>query len=62
MRLARAALAQVDGLPPAMACEVLNECRWALFDYDPPAETIRLSERLELESLLARSPYFHNRR
>jgi hypothetical protein len=60
VRLAHAALAQVDGLPPAAACEVLNECRWALFDYDPPAETIRLSERLELESLLARSPYFHN--
>ena len=60
VRLARAALAQVDGLPSAMACEVLNECRWALFDYDPPAETIRLSERLELQSLLARSPFFHN--
>jgi len=58
--LARAALAHVDGLPPAAACEVLNECRWALFDYDPPAQTIRLSERLERESLLARSPYFHN--
>jgi hypothetical protein len=60
VRLAHAALAQVNGLPPAAACEVINECRWALFDYDPPAETIRLSERLELESLLARSPYFHN--
>ncbi|MGH3212245.1 MAG: AAA family ATPase [Trebonia sp.] len=60
VRLAQAALAQVNGLPPAAACEVINECRWALFDYDPPAETIRLSERLELESLLARSPYFHN--
>jgi AAA ATPase domain/Bacterial transcriptional activator domain len=60
VRLAHTALAQVNGLPPAAACEVLNECRWALFDYDPPAETIRLSERLELESLLARSPYFHN--
>ncbi len=60
MRLAHAALAQVDRLPPAAACEVLNECRWALFDYDPPAETIRLSERLERESLLARSPYFQN--
>ncbi len=50
----------MDGLPSTAACEVLNECRWALFDYDPPAETIRLSERLELESLLARSPFFHN--
>ena len=60
VRLARSALTQADGLPPAAACEVLNESRWALFDYDPPASTIRLSERLELESLLARSPYFHN--
>jgi hypothetical protein len=60
VRLAHAALAEVDRLPPAAACEVLNECRWALFDYDPPAETIKLSERLERESLLARSPYFQN--
>jgi AAA ATPase-like protein/transcriptional activator len=58
--LARTALVQVAGLPPAAACEVLNECRWALFDYDPPAETIRLSARLERESLLARSPYFQS--
>jgi AAA ATPase domain/Bacterial transcriptional activator domain len=60
VRLAQAALGQVDRLPPAAACEVLNECRWALFDYDPPAVTIKLSERLERESLLARSPHFQN--
>jgi hypothetical protein len=58
--LAHAALAQAGRLPPAAGCEVLNECRWALFDYEPPAETIRLSERLERESLLARSSYFQN--
>jgi len=56
--LARAALAQVDTLLPDTSCEVLHECRWALYDYDPPAETIRLSERLERASVLARSPYF----
>jgi hypothetical protein len=60
VRMARTALGQVDHLPPAAACEVLNECRWALFDYDPPAETVKLSERLERESLMARSPYFQN--
>ena len=66
--LARAALNQVRNepngqsaaLPPPAASEVLHECRWALYDYDPPAETIRLSERLERESLLARSPYFQS--
>jgi hypothetical protein len=60
VRLARAALDGADRLPPAAACEVVNECRWALFDYEPPAVTVRLSERLERESLLARSPYFQN--
>ena len=56
--LARAAIAQADALPPAAACEVLNESHWALYDYDPPAETVKLSQRLERASLLARSPYF----
>ena len=56
--LARAALGQAAGLPPPAACEVLNECRWALYDYDPPAETVKLSQRLDRVSLLARSPYF----
>jgi len=58
--LARAALAQADTLPPAAACEVLNECRWALYDYDSPAQALRLSERVERTSLLARSPYFQS--
>jgi len=58
--LARAALGQTDGLPPAAACEVLNESHWALYDYDPPAETVKLSQQLERVSLLARSPYFQS--
>ncbi|HEY0935865.1 MAG TPA: ATP-binding protein, partial [Trebonia sp.] len=56
--LARAAIGQAGALPPAAACEVLHEGRWALYDYEPPAETVRLSGRLERTSLLARSPYF----
>lgn len=58
--LARAAIAQADALPPSAACEVLNESHWALYDYDPPAETVKLSQRLERVSLLARSPYFQS--
>jgi hypothetical protein len=62
--LARTVLDQVrdqaPGLPSAVVAEVLNECRWALYDYDPPGESIRLSERVERESLLARSPYFQS--
>jgi AAA ATPase domain/Bacterial transcriptional activator domain len=58
--LARAALGQADALPPADACEVLNESRWALYDYDPPAKTIQLSQRLDRAGLLARSPYFQS--
>src|SRR6185437_5229771 len=61
--LARAALGQLrglPGLPAAVTCEVLNECRWALYDYDPPAEGIKLSEQLERESLIARSPYYQS--
>ncbi len=58
--LARAAIAQADALPPAAACEVLNASHWALYDYDPPAETVKLSQRLERVSLLARSPYFQS--
>jgi AAA ATPase domain/Bacterial transcriptional activator domain len=58
--LARTALGQADTLPPAAACEVLNECRWALYDYAPPAETAALSQRLERTSLLARSPYYQS--
>jgi len=61
--LARAALGQLrglTGLPAAVTCEVLNECRWALYDYDPPAEGIKLSEQLERESLIARSPYYQS--
>ena len=61
--LARAALSQlraVRGLPPAVTCEVLNECHWALYDYDPPAQEIKLSQWLERESLSARSPYYES--
>jgi hypothetical protein len=58
--LARAAIAAADTLPPAAACEVLNEARWGLYDYQSPAAALRLSERLERSSVLARSPYFQS--
>ncbi len=52
--LAGDVLAQLDGVedPDAM-CEVLTECRWALFDAEPPARLLELSTRLDAASTAA---------
>jgi hypothetical protein len=48
VELARRTLAELPAdATPEVACEVLSECRYALFDYVPPAELRTLSARLE---------------
>lgn len=41
-------------------CEVLNECRWALFDHVPPGELIGIATRLHETGLRAGSAYFQS--
>jgi hypothetical protein len=57
--LARATLdALTPDTDPAVACEVLIECRYALFDFAPPAELRRISTRMEEVSAGAGSALF----
>ncbi|MCO1661163.1 AfsR/SARP family transcriptional regulator [Pseudonocardia humida] len=57
--LARATLdALIPDTDPEVACEVLTECRYALFDYAPPAELRRISARMEEVSAAATSALF----
>jgi len=59
--LARSALGGLTpDTPPGVACEVLNECRWGLYDHAAPAEALAISERLREASLRTRSAYYRS--
>lgn len=46
--LAHHTLGQLDAVTDAkIICEVLTECRWALFDSEPPTRLLEFSERLD---------------
>ncbi|MEU2743491.1 helix-turn-helix transcriptional regulator [Streptomyces sp. NPDC007095] len=59
-RLARSTLRRLslDGKDDEVACEVLTECRWGLYDFMSTAESLTLSERLRDAAARHGSAYF----
>jgi hypothetical protein len=59
-RLARSTLRRlsVDGKDDEVACEVLTECRWGLYDFMSTTESLTLSERLRDAAARHGSAYF----
>jgi transcriptional regulator with XRE-family HTH domain len=57
--LARRTLAQIPAdCPDEDRCEVLTECRWALFDHTPVADLLSLSRELQDAAVRTGSAYF----
>ncbi|MEU8385790.1 hypothetical protein, partial [Streptosporangium sp. NPDC048865] len=62
VELARTTLRELEesGAGPLIRCEVLNECRWGLYDFASPQELLGIAERLLEASVEAGSAHFRS--